>query len=685
VADWDLDGLLDIITGESNGYFTLFQNLGNPTSALHDTGERFWYNGEEIHYPHNVHPKIYDINQDGFPDLTYGINWGTVGVFINNSIPDDVYLDSFYRMLNSVGEYVNVRSLITDNTNPEFVDLNNDQILDMLCGGESGEIYILYGISYANILNDIDYIMASDPNNIGQNLANDVNLKNKLFKLHQGIRTYVHNHLTISSSKQLITDWYLEHVIDYSQYFLKQYLDTSIHPYIPSLAGQIWVNLFESQADTPAHRLIVANAINLQGQHRNIYLDHGVLFIENSTSDINQQDVIYNYLNSLPKDLWSAKYITIRSFLGDYFAIQADMGVNIFGTNVGQSIDNTFPSDSVPGYIDTYSSALAHEINHTVDAYTFGKNRNLLKRKYSLIEQAASPDVIYYSQEVALGVDWTSTKTWYQSQGYWNGAEDDWNQAWSDYWSTGPGVAANENWLRNNLKLMCEAPQEAFATLANQYFTNSRTMLNLSLSRWDRGITTCINQFLFFVDVYSQGNPTSFFYIIDTNGNITRDAVGMERNSLGYINRLCFDESYYEFFLDDQGDVTGYSGPIPHESLIADIIPDCHVNVLDFSALSSDWLKVDCNDCNQTDLNEDNVINHLDAIILTESWLGQPSIEIYSNYLDTNPNWIVTGEWEFGQPTGGGGEHVPVVVGGLVVTFDHHLTRPHHCWQLFFR
>ena len=48
-------------------------------------------------------------------------------------------------------------------------------------------------------------------------------------------------------------------------------------------------------------------------------------------------------------------------------------------------------------------------------------------------------------------------------------------------------------------------PQEFFASISNQWFTDSRKTIIPGLARFDHGYTDPINQALFFADVYSCG------------------------------------------------------------------------------------------------------------------------------------------------------------------------------------
>ena len=103
------------------------------------------------------------------------------------------------------------------------------------------------------------------------------------------------------------------------------------------------------------------------------------------------------------------------------------------------------------------------------------------------------------------------------------------------------------------------APQEFFASIANQYFANSKHTLDLALTRFENGYKEPLNQFLFFADVYSLGENHTFFYTMATQGHIERRDVVLERDGNGFINSLYVDENHYLFSHDEQGRVVEIS------------------------------------------------------------------------------------------------------------------------------
>jgi hypothetical protein len=415
--------------------------------------------------------------------------------------------------------------------------------------------------------------------------------------------------------------FYKDLIEDFPTHLKKDVIyDSKAYSAMAQSREQIYYN-FSTSLNSSDLKQEIANTIGLVGLYRDIYLEHDLFLLDNSSLNEEQKSFIYRYKNSIPDSLDNLRFISVRDFLGNPWYSLPFQGnvhrVNIFGCNIGQYSENSYPSDSLPEYGDVFSIVVAHEHNHVVDVDSINSNHNLLIRKHELIEQAAPNDIIFNSTSQG-GVNWSYTKTSFLSKGYWDGDESSWNSSWNYYWSSGPGKEYNERWLRNNLKLMCEARQEAFATLANQYFTNSEIMLDLSIRRWDRGITTCINQFLFFVDVYSKGTDRSVFYQIDTQGNIRYFFVHVGRNQNNHINKLFFGNKVFYFEIDSNGNVISIDGPIFNDALLADINKDGDIDTLDILLLSEHWLS-----------NEENcpanifyigVVDFEDFSIISEYW-----------------------------------------------------------------
>jgi len=573
VGDWNQDGRVDIWCGDFSGALTLFVNDGTLTSPHFAAGELF------VTWPHNTHPTIADLNGDRKPDLVYGINWGYVGVYVNVGERGAPALGRHFLFRFTNEAEMNLRALNGDDTTPAFADLDEDGVLDLVSGGANGTVWWLPGVGFAARLEEASSVVSAHPADLGPALAADPILRQQLFGLHFRMRDCLRGFILDDSIRLLYFDWYAKHVTAFPQYFARKYHDPAFEPYIPWLAAQVWVNLYELQADSPHHRLAVANLAAFAGTARALLLDHGVFFMDNSFSSAEQQRVVYEYLNALPPETWRVEVIQIGPFLGpgEGVHIEADSGINLFHYDVGQLVENSFPPDSSPGFVDVFSVCLAHELAHNA-LDTVGRVRcpDLFVRKYELLAAASAPDIVFQAP-VTNGINWPATQARFREEGYWDGDPGSWSTAWGNYWANGPGRALQENWLRNNLDLCVGSPQEAFATLANEYFTNARTMLDLAKRRWDRGLRHPVNQFVLFADYYSQRGTRLPVVSIDARGVITAEAATLTRGVAGSLRTITFGGGVgYAFGWDSEGMVSAFEGPMT----VAVSAPGTHPAVL---------------------------------------------------------------------------------------------------------
>lgn len=562
IADWDADGLLDLLTGDWGGEITWYRNTGTTNMpVLGAAGVRMSRGGTVLHEPHNVHPRVFDFNQDRVPDLAFGINWGYVKILMNSDGPGATDFPSDYRVRDTNGAVLNIRGLISDDTIPDFADLNGDNVLDLISGGANGRLFFMAGVSYTHTFERIEAIMAPHTINLGTALAEDPELRDTLFGLHRSLRSLAASGLLPPADRETICAWYRGHIARYPNYLRRRNLDQTVDAYVPYLAGQVWVNLFESVSDTPAHRRETAMACGFNGTISNLLTDLGMLYVENSLSTGPSQRALYDIAASIPTLLQIVDLVTQNDFLrppgGSSVNIEARRGVNVFA-QVGDFVEG-FPPDVPQTLIDGFSVVIAHELNHNVEHAAGQLYPWFWDRKFDLLEQAAPPHLVFRDHNTAgFGLDLPATQSNFLAHGYWDGVEANWKTAYDTYWASGPGAGYNRRWLRDNLKDCLAAPQEAFATLANQYFTSSEVMLKLAVARWQQGITNCINQFLFFADVYSLGSNQTFFYRIDTSARVTRSVVPLQRDMHGHISGLTTTTTHYEFLLDSEGNVLDF-------------------------------------------------------------------------------------------------------------------------------
>ncbi|MGB0738869.1 MAG: FG-GAP-like repeat-containing protein, partial [Planctomycetaceae bacterium] len=140
VADWDGDGLLDLIVGGFDGALTWHHNSGTSTQPRFEPAVPF----HDIKAAYNAHPRVVDFDRSGSLDLLLGINWGTVTLYRNIGSARVPRLSSGQQLRNALGATLNIRQLNSDDTTPELCDLNRDGVLDP---GEPGIPGVLVTLS----------------------------------------------------------------------------------------------------------------------------------------------------------------------------------------------------------------------------------------------------------------------------------------------------------------------------------------------------------------------------------------------------------------------------------------------------------------------------------------------------------------------------------------------------------
>lgn len=354
----------------------------------------------------------------------------------------------------------------------------------------------------------------------GTSFADDPPLREDLYNSEVMLTMIAMSPLIPAEARQTIFDHFSGLVNRYPNVLRKSVtLDRAAQPYFGLLRTQAYMALIAAAPSfSPVTKAQIAATLDLNGFFESIWNDHTCLFLENNLTDAHQRRFVLDYLESVPPQLHNLRSITINDFLGNttpyqdrsYGISRPDGGVNVFGCRIGQYQENSFPSDVPPGMIDVYCVVVAHEVNHVVDAYTVNRNPTLAARKSALIDAAGSDHMNYLRSMI--------------DDGY-----------------------------------FVENPQEFFASISNQWFTESAKTVELGLVRFDAGWREPINQALFFAEVYSRGGDGTLFYTTDTAGSLTRQAVDLERDEHGHIDELAFGGQRYLFELDFAGDVLSYS------------------------------------------------------------------------------------------------------------------------------
>ena len=291
-------------------------------------------------------------------------------------------------------------------------------------------------------------------------------------------------------------------------------LDQALYPTSVWLRERLWRSARDSAPLTPERKLLLADAAQLTGKYRDLFLDFGIVLLDNCRLVTNQLGYLYTLIALVPPELHSLQSISVTEFLGNpplSISLEgASYGVNIFGAAITSGpIENQFPSDVSAGYSKIFCSAAAHELNHIVDACTVGWSSasSLANRRAQLISDAGTNHLNYLRSGGADG-------------------------------------------------FFVSAPQEFFASIANQWFTDSAKVLELAKVCFQAGRSNPINQALFFAEVYSRGGQSTYFYNTDLDGYLSRKEIPLRRDQQGCITGLQSGDTFYSFTLNQNSNVT---------------------------------------------------------------------------------------------------------------------------------
>ena len=252
--------------------------------------------------------------------------------------------------------------------------------------------------------------------------------------------------------------------------------------------------------------------LGLTDEYLSIWKNNQIVLFDNSKLDKNQKKFAQDILSLIPSKLHNLSGISFSDFLGKTYSVGLGGSygsVNSFSYPIGQYPENQFPNDVSPGVTSVFCSALSHEINHIVDAYYINVNEKLFSRKNQIIKQAGTI-----------------------SSNYLRGSS---TPDFSDFFT-------------NN-------PQEFFASLSNEWFTNSEKVLELAIIRFNKKSIEPINQFLFYADIYSLGTNSTIFYYNDLNGNISSKKIPITRDNQNMINSITVNNKTYNFVFNTSGNV----------------------------------------------------------------------------------------------------------------------------------
>ena len=142
VVDWNNDNLPDLVTGKLEGIpagLHLYINDGVTGEPLFNATDTVYCSGEPIELSASC-PDFGDLNNDGLLDLIVGSTTGRIPCYINCGTADLPVFEA-YEELRADGEIINFYSYIR----PSICDWNEDGIPDILAAGYPGDIELFLG------------------------------------------------------------------------------------------------------------------------------------------------------------------------------------------------------------------------------------------------------------------------------------------------------------------------------------------------------------------------------------------------------------------------------------------------------------------------------------------------------------------------------------------------------------
>ena len=562
IADWNGDGLPDVLTGSGSGAVKISYNVGTaaapkfaPPGATLDT------EGRTIEGSYNLNIRIADLNQDGVPDFVDSYNWGTINFRVNTGsrVAPRLPATGTFSVAGPASAKLDLHAL-TDGPLVDFADFNGDGTIDLVCGGEvGGTVRLGFGESGRSYLREIAAILEAHPQDLGMFLANPVNAAAKLrmIALQGALYDYVTT-LATPSQKEEIRRGLLAVIAAHPQYLKLQAYDLKQQPGISSLAVQMWLTTLLADYDNPAARRALADAAQFTGGYRKLVQDVGLIYADNAQNP-RGAEAIYQWVRTIPREIYPGTGITAADWLGPHpFLVRGHLKNTFNGSPVNRG-EYGFGKDARAvigdrGSENWFMTVVHHEACHDVDAYV-RKSATLGRRWGQVLVRAGGPDMRADPQTGWLS--WELTKNHFRECGLWDGVASTWDAAWKKYWAEGPGAEWNQfGFMRGNISWFYGAPQESLATQGNQFWNSTEGRIEVALDRWKRGFKSNLAEVLFFMEVWSLGFDKMKFCENDDACRQVFSFAQLRRNRDGFIDRVDLSDRFYEFAVDTQGAVT---------------------------------------------------------------------------------------------------------------------------------
>ena len=357
----------------------------------------------------------------------------------------------------------------------------------------------------------IDTMIAFHYDSLASWMNNDADVRSTMQLTNHGLSYMLFRPHIDQISRSRIDSFYT-HLIESFPGLLRSDITFSpaTDPYLVSLRSQAQLPLLETQPLTESRKNTLADLFGLTGLRDSLFIHYDFLLFDNNGFSDSSIVAIDRYFSTIPRELYDLDYMSAIDFWGPRYTVWAEWGINVFAEQVRSGRGNHFPRELNPVCADNLMIVLAHEANHIVDAYYVANDNNLAARKSALISRAGNDSLQYLRSMFDPG-------------------------------------------------FFVAAPQEFFASIANEWFDHSLHTLRLGIERFYQGYSEPINQALFYCDVYSHGTDSTRFYETGPAGVVNFQYVPIVRNGTGQIEELDVGNTRFLFSYDGQGYVTSCS------------------------------------------------------------------------------------------------------------------------------
>jgi hypothetical protein len=146
--DWDGDGLKDLLCGNGDGNVYFFRNIGTAQSPAYTAGTRIQQGGADLNLGIRSVVRMFDLDGDGVADLVGSSNTGVYWCKNVGSKTAPVLLPP--TALRAPGSGSGLQPINTgQRMRLDWVDWNNDGVMDLLVGNLDGTISYFEGYRFA--------------------------------------------------------------------------------------------------------------------------------------------------------------------------------------------------------------------------------------------------------------------------------------------------------------------------------------------------------------------------------------------------------------------------------------------------------------------------------------------------------------------------------------------------------